>query len=126
MILADTDVLIDFLRGSGLAGRVELEFRNRALETTVITAFELQAGAHSERQQKAVGAILTAMKVHPLTSAAANRAGLLRRQLREAGQELPMADYLIAGICLEVGGILLTRNHKHFERVPDLKLGGTA
>ena len=34
-----------------------------------------------------------------------------------------MADYLIAGICLERGAILLTRNLDHFERVDGLKLG---
>jgi len=31
-------------------------------------------------------------------------------------------DVLIAGICLERNGILLTRNMKHFERVEGLSL----
>lgn len=33
-----------------------------------------------------------------------------------------MADSLIAGIVLAHDGILLTRNRKHFERVPALHL----
>ena len=34
-----------------------------------------------------------------------------------------MADYLIAGICLDRNAILLTRNRDHFERVQGLSLG---
>ena len=37
-----------------------------------------------------------------------------------------MADYMIAAICIAGGGVLLTRNRKHFERVEGLKLGGRA
>jgi predicted nucleic acid-binding protein len=33
-----------------------------------------------------------------------------------------MADSLIAGIALHVGGTLLTRNQRHFERVEGLDL----
>ncbi len=33
-----------------------------------------------------------------------------------------MADSLIAGIVLTTGATLLTRNRRHFERVPDLRL----
>ncbi len=35
-----------------------------------------------------------------------------------------MGDSLIAGIVLAVGGILLTRSVKHFERVEGLRLSG--
>jgi len=34
-----------------------------------------------------------------------------------------MGDSLIAGIVLAQRGVLLTRNRRHFERVPDLALG---
>jgi len=33
-----------------------------------------------------------------------------------------MAESLIAGISLHIGGILLTRNRRHFERVEGLDL----
>jgi predicted nucleic acid-binding protein len=35
-----------------------------------------------------------------------------------------MADYLIAGVCLANGGVLLTRNTDHFKRVSGLKISG--
>jgi predicted nucleic acid-binding protein len=34
-----------------------------------------------------------------------------------------MADSLIAGIVVAHHGVLLTRNRRHFERVPGLSLG---
>ena len=39
-----------------------------------------------------------------------------------AGQTIGMADSMIAGIALTHGVRLFTRNRKHFERVPPLKL----
>ena len=45
MIVADTDVLIDYLRGEGpQADRIAFELQH-GLGTTVVTAFELWAGA---------------------------------------------------------------------------------
>lgn len=34
-----------------------------------------------------------------------------------------MGDSLIAGIVLAHGGTLLTRNRRHFDRIPELSLG---
>ena len=51
MIVADTDVLIDFLAGSEpMASRIALELGHADLHTTAITRFELVAGARSPRQ----------------------------------------------------------------------------
>ena len=33
-----------------------------------------------------------------------------------------MADLAIAGICLELGASLLTRNRRHFEPIAELRL----
>jgi len=45
MIIADTDVLIDFLAGKGEADAVERLLRRGAIRTTVISRFELLSGA---------------------------------------------------------------------------------
>ena len=44
------------------------------------------------------------------------------RELERKGDAIGMADSLIAGIAVERDGILLTRNRKHYERVPGIKL----
>lgn len=124
MIVADTDVLIDALRGRDpSARRVDLELETGALATTAVTAIELRSGVHSPRAASQVADLLAALLILPFDAEAAERAAGARRRLEEAGVPIGMADYLIAGICLARGAILLTRNRDHFERVPDLVLG---
>ena len=125
MIVADTDVLIDFLAGKDPAAeRVTLELKSGFLSTTAISRFELLAGASGERQERAIRRLLDAIPVLPLDARAADRAALVRRALEKKGEPIGMADSLIAGIVIEAGGILLTRNLRHFERVEGLHLSG--
>lgn len=122
MIVADTDVLIDFLNGAGLADRVALEVEAGALATTVVTRFELLSGAQTEKQRKVVDDLLSGLASLPLDRRAADEAAAVRRELEARGQGIGMADSLIAGIVRANHGILLTRNRRHFERVSGLTL----
>ncbi len=122
MIVADTDVLIDFLAHKGLAERVAFELERGDLRTTAISRFELMAGARSVRQQAAVLDLLEALPTLPLDQAAADDAARVRRDLEAKGEGIGMADSLIAGIVRHHGGILLTRNRRHFGRVDGLTL----
>lgn len=122
MIIADTDVLIDFLRGKGFAEKVAYQVKTGGLHTTAISAFELWAGAKTEQQIHAVDTLLAALIILPLDTGSAKRAAKLRRELEKKNATIGMADSLIAGICLERDGVLITRNKKHFERVIGLKL----
>lgn len=124
MIVADTDVLIDFLSGhepvaSVVASAIATE---EGMATTVVSRFELLSGVRSARQGRAVGSLLEALSTLALDSSAADRAARVRRNLEKAGVSIGMADSLIAGIVLEHGGRLLTRNRRHFERVEGLPL----
>jgi len=122
MIVADTDVLIDFLAGAEpQASRVGDEIEV-GLATTAVTRFELRAGVRSPRQERAVAGLLEALMVLPLDALSADRAAAVRLKLEEAGVGIGMADSLIAGIALAHGATLLTRNRRHFERVDGLKL----
>ena len=124
MMVADTDVLIDFLQGAEPAARrIALELEHQALVTTVITRFELLAGARYGRQRRLMGELLSALPCLPLDEAAADRAAAVRQTLVAAGIDIGMGDSLIAGIVLVHRGILRTRNRRHFERVPELALG---
>jgi tRNA(fMet)-specific endonuclease VapC len=127
MIIADSDVLIDFLRGKGdWARRVAVELETRSFGTTAITAFEIRSGARTARQKKAVDTLLEAMTILPFGPEEARIASDIRQQVESRGQPIGMADYMIAAVCIAAGGVLLTRNRKHFERVEGLKLGGRA
>ena len=125
MIIADTDVLIDFLRNrEPMADRIALELTTSSFGTTAISEFELRSGIRTQREATAVEALLGALEILSLDSAAARRAAEVRRALESNGQGIGMADSLIAGICLEHNGILLTRNVGRFSRVDNLALSG--
>lgn len=125
MMIADSDVLIDFFRGrSPWVGRIKLEIRTGHLATTAINSFELLSGAKDAAERDKVSQLLAALTVLGVTPAASEQAAAIRRELETAGHGIGMADYLIAGVCLAHDGVLLTRNLDHFERVPGLKISG--
>lgn len=123
MIVADSDVLIDALRGHEPAlSRVKRELADGVLATTAVTAFELLSGADSDRVRRSVEGLLAPLVILPLDEAAGRAAARVRLDLEAEGTPIGMADYLIAGICLTRSAPLLTRNRAHFARVPGLKL----
>ena len=123
MIVVDSDVLIDALRGrQPSAGQVRRGLEAGTLATTAVTVFELLSGARGPKQRESVDALLDALPVLPFDQAAGRAAALLRRELEDRGQGIGMADYLIAGLCVSRSASLLTRNRKHFERIESLRL----
>jgi predicted nucleic acid-binding protein len=122
MTIADTDVLIDYLAGKGEADAVERLLRHGALRTTVISRFELLSGAKNAKQLARLVQLLEAVPSLGLDDAAADAASEIRRSLERSGNPIGMADSLIAGIVTANGGTLLTRNRRHFERIPGMKL----
>ncbi len=122
MTIADTDVLIDYLAGRGAAEVVERLIRSGALKTTVITRFELLSGGKNARQRTRLRQLLAAIAVARTRRCRRGRGQRSSRSLEESGNPIGMADSLIAGIVTSNDGTLLTRNRRHFERVPGLKL----
>ncbi len=123
LIVADTDVLIDYLAGvEPMAGRVADALAAGRLCTTAVSRAELLRGVRTARQVRATAELLAAVVTLPLDEDGADRAAEVARGLDRAGQTIGMADALIAGIVLAHGGALLTRNRDHFVRVPGLDL----
>lgn len=123
-MLVDSDVLIDYLKGREPVQTAlrDLLARGR-LKTTVINQFELLAGSRqTATQSQAVADLLSALEIIGLTSKSAFIAASIRRNLLVAGADIGMADCLIAGIAVANGFGLLTRNRRHFERVPQLQV----
>ena len=123
LIVADSDVLIDALRGREPAmARIRNELERSALGTTTITVFELLSGARTAASRKKIQKLLAAMRILALDERAAYAAAGVRRELDAKGISIGMADYLTAGICLVHSATLLTRNMEHFQRVPGLNV----
>ena len=123
MILADTDVLIDYLSGTNpVATQLRGYIDTDRLQTSAITSFELLSGVGPGRRGDSVRLFLADIAVLPLDRIAAERAADVRRVLGREGQAIGMGDSLIAGIALANDLPLFTRNRKHFERVAGLRL----
>jgi len=108
-ILVDTDVLIDHLRGAR-----RLATHGRRLGISVVSRCELFAGRDDhDRLRRFLGPIADL----PVDGAIAELAGVTRR---ECGISTP--DALIAATALVHQIPVMTRNRRHFDRVPELRL----
>ncbi|HEU5143209.1 MAG TPA: type II toxin-antitoxin system VapC family toxin [Solirubrobacterales bacterium] len=122
----DSDVLIDYLRGSG-PGRdlVRTLIGGSRYRVTAVTAFELALGRAYLRDPHPVHA-LVGVPLLTLTRKAGLRGGAMLAELRRRGEPIDVRDALQAGICLEADATLVTRNLPHFKRVPGLRLAHPA
>ena len=122
-MLADTDVLIDFMAGVEPAKSAVAAYASSGrLQTSAISCFELLSGARKGHRGDQVRRLVSLLTIVPLDRAAAIRAAEVRLRLEEGGNPIGMGDSLIAGIALANGLPLLTRNRKHFTRVEGLVL----
>jgi predicted nucleic acid-binding protein len=87
MIVADTEVLIDFLADRGpAAGRVAVELESRSFGTTAVTRFELLAGAQDRTGESLLRRLLDPLPTLPLDRESADRAAEVRRALEGRGE----------------------------------------
>ncbi len=125
MIVADTDVLIDVLRGREPAvARVSAAITAGTLATTTITTFELRSGARTGKEVAAIEALLAGLSILSFDERASEAAAVCCRELEPEGRTIGMADYLIAGTCISREAALLTRNRRHFDRIRQLVVEG--
>jgi tRNA(fMet)-specific endonuclease VapC len=123
LILADTDVLIDYLAGThSIADQVKSYIESDRFQTTAVSCFELLSGAGDNRRGDEVRRLLAAIPVLALDREGATQAAIVRQQLSSDGLSIGMGDSLIAGIALANDLPLFTRNLKHFENVRNLDL----
>ncbi len=123
IVIADTDVIIDFFCNRRDSAEVisALILKDR-LAVTSITSYELYAGVKNQRQKNDISSLLSQCEVFPLRGVEAERAGTIACDLRKKGMPISSHDILIAAICICRGILLYTRNLAHFERIEGLSL----
>lgn len=122
-IVVDSDVIIDYLKkrqpGAGLLKNAYLKYR---LHVTSVTVYELMYGVQKSGKTGLINRLLRHVTVIPFDEAAAKKAAALHYALAAKGQDIGVKDAFIAAMC-EVHKLpLLTRNVRHFNRIPGLKL----
>jgi predicted nucleic acid-binding protein len=111
-LLLDTDVLVDYLRGTEEAVEY-LEECTGTLLLSSITVAELYAGVREGRERTALSTFVTAFGLVPVTREIAERGGLWRRDYGRS-HDTGLADALIAATADIAQAQLVTLNQKHF------------
>lgn len=106
-VLVDSDIVIDHIRGIRPLPSLPLAY-------SVITRCELFAGRDDPKRLRR---LLAPLQEFPVDAEIAERGGALKRD-----SQVPTPDALIAATALKHQLPLMTRNRRHFERVPGLTL----
>ena len=126
-ICLDTDIIIDILRGNEKTTALtkDLEKAN-IVATTYINLFELYMGIFlSEKKEEnfnKIKELLPQIELINLSNASVFIGGKLYALLKTKGKLLESRDLLIASMAIANNFELLTKNRKHFEQIPGLKL----
>ncbi len=128
MTCLDTDFIVGILRRSHDAEKKleTLVSDGDRLTTTSLNASELFKGAYRSsrplEEANKVRRLLETLYVLDFSIAASETFGKLSNELKDKGQDIGDFDLLIASIALTQGELLLTRNTKHFSKIPGLAL----
>ena len=125
--LLDTNVLSEVIRKNpnrGLLQRLN-EVAAREVVTSAVCVAELRHGAarvaHGARLWERIAReILSRVDILPLGEAEAVRAGDLLATLEARGEPIGIEDVWIGATALEHRLTVVTRNLKHFRRIPGL------
>ena len=121
MYLIDTDIVISYLKNRQETVSLIRQIKKPNLSTSIICVGEVVEGLTQEKVTFFIKAIQE-IEIFNLNLAVIIKFADIRRQLRKTGKLLDNFDILIAATCIVNDLILITGNHKHFNRVPGLKI----
>ena len=124
--LIDNDILIDALNGQDWAIGLIDRLSDAQIAVSIISYAEVLDGAvgarNPVRQRELAEAFLAPYSVVNLNLAIARRFAELRVSLRRSGQSIPDFDLIIGASAMEHHLTLITRNLRHFQRIPEVTL----
>lgn len=112
LLLVDTDVIIDYLRGQADAVAY-IEILTNPLFISTITVAELYSGVRDDKEREALKTFIAAFEIIPVSEEIAVKGGLYRRDYNKS-HKIGLADALIAATAEVHGATLITLNIKHF------------
>ena len=124
MVVADTSIWIDYLRGrdSRVADAVARLIDDADIGLVGVVLLELLRGTRGEAEQRRLEEQLQGAAFIEMTRDTWRRAGLLMAELDSQGMPIPVSDLIVAAIAMENGHEVFTRDKRHFERIPGLRL----
>ena|ERR1051325_1545953 len=132
-VILDSSVLIAAERQGNNARQmlaaVSSQLGNTEIALSVLALLELAHGAaradtleRKSMREQFIEELLTALPVHPVTTAIALRTGQIDGANQARGVRLPLADLLIGVTALELGYGIATRNVRHFHMIHGLSV----
>ena len=128
MPIIDTDLIINYLRNQSNAVEIISKYKKekKELRTTIFNVAELFKGAYlSSNVGKSIRGItdlLRHFEILNYTIEDAQKYGQISASLKKEGQSIGVFDELIASIVLRREETLLTRNLRHYSRIPRISL----
>ena len=135
MAVLETTIVIDLLKESkrrrpGPATRKlqELTDRGEIWQIAIFTLAELYVGvakgSRPEQERAAIEQCVSAFAILPFERSTAEVFGTIVGKLETRGESISDIDALIASVAFERDELVVTRNLRHFERVPGLRVEG--
>ena len=118
--LIDTDILIEYLRGSEPATEF-LEGLDGDLVISAISVAELFSGAMGSEELAALDQFMLAFEVIPVDEQLARQGGILRQEYHPS-HGTGLADALIAASAMAGGAELPTFNKRHYPMVEGVRV----
>jgi predicted nucleic acid-binding protein len=113
-VLIDTDIAIDYLRGSQDAARLLEQLWNDDLANlSILSVYELYTGMRASENYDTEN-FVNACNIEPVTMPAAKKAGEMYRHWRGKGITITSIDCLIAATALLKKHKIATRNKAHY------------
>lgn len=128
MVILDTDCLVGLVRGhpDALRKLAFLASRRDAVATTAVNVAELFRGAHgaedSARALSRVRAMIGPLAILPFDRPAGEEYGRIVASLEREGRPVGHMDAMIGAISILAGEAVVTRNARHFSRIPGLSV----
>lgn len=118
MVLPDTDVLIDFLRGHAKAIDLVRSCQDRLILSAVVVS-ELYAGVRDAKEETVLDEFVAIFRVLPVSAEIARTGGLLKRDFGRS-HGVGLADALVAATALSENAELKTLNTRHYPMIKGL------
>jgi predicted nucleic acid-binding protein len=117
MVLIDSDVLIDYLRGVSAARNY---FRSLdAATVSVVSVTELISEARNDEEEAAINELFSSVQLVSVDESIAREAGRLRRQFFPS-HNVGTADALVAATSILHRLQLVTLNRRHYPMLTDV------
>jgi hypothetical protein len=121
-VIADTSVLIDFLKGeTPVSNAVTSLLEKKRIVITGIIIAELLQGIKNPKEEHIISELLTGIAILEADTAMWIQAGKLSASLRRKGVSLPLTDVAVAALAIENNLSVFTLD-KHFEQIPGVRI----